>query len=96
MHLTKTIRLNGSVPRNESLEFVEANVFTKPEIPFAIVRYKLYGTLHAEGLRLDLDKQVFLDHLEETSQEAIAESAAPAIVRYLYHLETAGRRTAHS
>ena len=96
MHLTKTVRLNGSVPRNESLEFVEASLFTRPEIPFAIVRYKLHGDLQSEGLRLDLDKQVFLDHLQEASEEALAASAAPAIVEYLFQLETSGRRTAHT
>ena len=98
MYSTKTVRFNGSIPRNDAVDFVEAEIFTKPEIPFAIVRYRLNGKLQPEGLRLDLDKRVFLDHLEEASEEAVAASAAPAIVNHLFHLSVHGaasRRTAH-
>ena len=101
-YLTKTVRLNGSVPRNESLEFVEVELFTKPEIPFAIVKYKLQGALQTEGLRLDLDKQVFLDHLDSAAEEAVAATAASAIVEHLFQLTQKSRgravrtRSAHS
>ena len=35
------------------------------------------------GLRLDLDKQVFLDHFEDSRNEALASAAAPEIVGFL-------------
>ena len=49
--------------------FVAATVFDEPPVPFAIVNYKLAGKLQKKGLRMDLDKRVFLDHFDDAAFE---------------------------
>lgn len=49
-------------------------------MPFAIVRYADHGITQNDYLRLDLDKQIFLDHFEDEQREAVMRRAAPEIV----------------
>jgi hypothetical protein len=66
-----------------SLEFLRAEMSAKYDIPFALIRYALDGKEQESGLRLDLDKQVFLDHFENAEMEEAAQKAAPLIVEFL-------------
>ena len=51
--------------------------------PFVLVRYSLNKEEQKYGLRLDLDKKVFLDHLDDQEKEDILQAAAPKIVKFL-------------
>ncbi len=51
--------------------------------PLALIKYSLEGAVQEYGLRLDLDKRVFLDHFEDEERERTLRKAAPEIVRYL-------------
>jgi len=57
-----------------------------------LVQISIHGAEQEFGLRLDLQKQVFLDPLEESAvSESALERAAPDIVQFLYgvgHPET--------
>lgn len=41
--------------------FTHAEISTKYKSPLALIRYKIEGDMQNNGLRLDLDKKVFLD-----------------------------------
>lgn len=76
-----TIDLQGHIPGGASIEFLSVEMSVKPFIPIALIWYSLQGVKKDYGLRLDLDKGVFLDHFEDNKKkEEILEKAAPKIV----------------
>jgi len=80
----RSISLEGRIPKRKAITFLRAEINAKRRSPFALIHY-LYNRSEQEyGLRLDLDKRVFLDHPfpEEEENEALDE-AAPGIVEYL-------------
>ena len=67
-----------------SIEFLRAEVSKNYRLPFAIVRYSLSGSEQKDGLRLDLDKQVFLDRpFKDEAINKELDEAARDIVEYL-------------
>jgi hypothetical protein len=82
----QTIDLRGRIPIIASIEFLSAEVPVGPfRAPFAVVKYALNGEEQSLGLRLDLDKGVFLDHFERDHfKENILRHAAPQIVTAVY------------
>lgn len=48
--------------------------------PLVLIRYKTNGIMPRYGLRFDLDKRAFLDHLEDVGQDAFVGESAPRIV----------------
>ena len=84
MTQTDRVYLRGEVPGGESIEFVSVEVFVNPGGPIAIVQYSQDGLIPEFGLRLDMDKEVFLDHFPGAEQEEVAQRAARRIVEYLY------------
>jgi len=79
----RTINLKGHVAGGASIEFLRAEVPETHRLPFALIRYSLQGVEQEYGLRLDLDKRVFIDHFEDEEKEKTIESAAPKIVEFL-------------
>jgi hypothetical protein len=78
------VPLHGRVAGGNDIEFVEAELSTKYDVPFALVRYTLQGKKQKTGLRLDLDKQAFIDHFEgDPEREKTLVLAAPEIVKIL-------------
>lgn len=80
---TKRIELKA-IPSGQGLEFVEAELFLRPEIPFAIIFYSDNGIRQEDGMRMDLDKQIFLDHFEDQAREDTATAAAPVILDQIF------------
>lgn len=77
----RAIDLKGRVPSGASIEFLRAEVPVGQHYsPFALVRYTLKGIEQDLGLRLDMDKIVFLDHFEDEEKEDLIRKAAPKIV----------------
>jgi hypothetical protein len=80
-----TIPFNGKVSGGAGIEFKRAEVPQIEDPVFALIRYARNGNEPEIGLRLDLDKQVFLDHFEEGSpQERVLLDAAPRILQLVY------------
>lgn len=83
-----TIDLKKQIARKGDLEFLRAETSAKYRTPFVLVRYALMGAEQKEGLRLDLDKRAFLDHLEDSSLEAAvakeAQTIASLVGNYLH------------
>ena len=66
------------------LTFLRAEMSTRHLLPLALIRYALYGQEQEHGLRLDLEKQVFLDAIPEHDEmEGILQKAASEIAQYL-------------
>ena len=77
-----TIDLKDRVEGGESIEFLRAETSATMNTPFVIVWYALDGREQDLGLRLDLDKRVFLDQgvFDDTPRrETFVEHAAPLI-----------------
>lgn len=70
--LTKRLKPAGE------LVFLSAEWWSKSS-RFALVRYSYQYKEQEFGLRLDLDKRVFLDHLEDPKLDKIIESYAKII-----------------
>lgn len=76
------------------LSFLRAETSAKYRTPFVLVRYAINGIEQKEGLRLDLDKRAFLDHLEDPSLEAsvanfaVAEQIAELVGDFLNHRDS--------
>ena len=70
MTAVRVIPLEGTVPENESgsLEFLSIAV-SATATGLGVVQYKDEGKKQPLGLRIDLDKGVFLDHLDDESKE---------------------------
>jgi len=92
----RTINLKGHIPlpNDSAIEFLRAEMtLAQYHLPFALVRYALQGVEQEYGLRLDLDKRVFLDHFDDDEKlEQVAQNALPRIVEVvgdaLYPRET--------
>jgi hypothetical protein len=80
----RAIDLRGHIPGGAAIEFLRAEVPSgQYHGPFAVIHYALQGVEQDLGLRLDMDKQVFLDHFEDEEREEIIQKAAPEIVDFL-------------
>ncbi len=79
----RKVDLKGRIKGGAGIEFLFAEIPAVHLLPFAVVYYAEAGKPQALGLRLDLDKQVFLDHFTDAKKEKILHRAAPDIVAYL-------------
>lgn len=71
-------------PSRGGLQFVSLTLYRDPDIPLALVRYTLDGVEPPYGLRVDLDKQVFLDHFDDPDHESFARQTAPKLVELVF------------
>ncbi|MBI2595172.1 hypothetical protein HY388_00200 [Candidatus Daviesbacteria bacterium] len=78
------IDLAGQFPPEDDLQFLRA------ELPkgryryfLALVRYAHSGVESPMGVRIDLDKRVFLDDFNSPEIEKIAQKSAPALSSYI-------------
>ncbi len=74
------VELKGRVNGGASIEFLQAVTSGTFSTPFALVHYAIGGARQDYGLRLDMDKRAFLDHLDDPNQQRVIEYAAPVIV----------------
>jgi hypothetical protein len=76
----RAIDLKGQIPNGASIEFIRAEVaIGQYRSPFALVRYALQGVEQDLGLRLDMDKEAFIDHFDDDELESAIQNAAPKI-----------------
>lgn len=79
----RAIDLKGHIPlpNDAAIEFLRAELpLARLHSPFALIRYALRGVEQEYGLRLDLDKRVFLDHFDDEELEQVAQNAVLRIV----------------
>lgn len=85
MDKSRTIPLKETVPSSPSIVFLSAEV-PETQSPFAMVWYSLRGSRQEYALRLDMDKGVFLDHLEDKKDDEFVQKAAPEIIDRVSHV----------
>jgi len=79
----KTINLHD-VNFGSPLQFHRAEVPSGFRSPLALIKYSLIGEDKERGMRLDLDKQIFLSHpFKSTQLENALLEVAPKIAEYL-------------
>ena len=54
-----------------NIQFLRAEISSRSRSPFATVFYSIDGNEQEFFLRLDMDKQIFLDHFEDEREEII-------------------------
>lgn len=74
-----TGRIKKRVSKSASIEFIQAQMLEGRQSPFALVSYKQNGVMPRYGLRLDLHKQSFLDHFDDSEVDAASQEAAVEI-----------------
>ena len=79
----RKVDLKGRIKGGAGIEFLFAELPYAHPLPFAVVYYSEAGEQQLLGLRLDLDKQVFLDHFEDAKKEKVLHRAAPHLVTHL-------------
>ena len=77
----RSISLKGKVPSGKSIEFLRAEICETYRLPLARVLYSMRGL--ENGIRLDLDKKVFIDHMDDDQDEEFIQGVAPEIARVL-------------
>ncbi|HYM13687.1 MAG TPA: hypothetical protein VEU62_23310 [Bryobacterales bacterium] len=75
----RTIDFRDPIKGGALITFLRAEVRKGTRSPFAYVRYSVQGEEQSGGLRLDLDKRVFLDHFDDEKMEEAARNAAPKV-----------------
>jgi len=80
---SRIIDLNDSIPGDASIQFLRAEIPGGYWTPFALIRYSIEGVEPQYGLRLDLGKQVFIDHLEDEEKDGFLQKVAPKILKFL-------------
>ncbi len=76
-----SIDLKDRVPSGTAIQFLRVEMAADFVTPFALVRYAVFGQEPPNGLRLDMDKQIFLDGLPSEEKDAtLGEIAPPRIV----------------
>lgn len=71
-----TVDLRGKFPPTAGIEILRVEMANIPDPMFALIRYSLDGEFQDEGIRMDLGKQVFLDHFDEGEREKFMLSIA--------------------
>ena len=85
----RSIDLTNRVPSNQGIGFVRADMVADRYTRLAVVFYQNSKGENADarspryGLRLDLDKLVFLDHLDDDTQDKYVTEQAPEIARII-------------
>ena len=78
------IALPDEIKGGAGIEFLFAEVSKFfPAMPFAVVHYEENGKRAPLGLRLDLDKRVFLDHFDDKAKQEVLNRAAPEICAFV-------------
>ncbi len=83
MEKFRSVNLRNQIPRDANIEFTSVRVPNGYRSPLAVVEYEVAGLLQPYGLRLDIDKAVFVDHFDDFAQEAAAQTALPSIVEIM-------------
>lgn len=63
-----------------------ADVAAPQSLPLAVIRFSENGKMQPLGLRLDLDKKVFIDHLDEPKNDEFLSSIAKEVAYEIFRL----------
>jgi hypothetical protein len=78
-----TVPLKHRIAGEANIEILRAEMLAGVRSPLALIRYAEQGREVEFGLRLDIDKKVFLDHLLDDRQERLLTRIAPDVAAIL-------------
>jgi hypothetical protein len=90
MASTKKIEFEGRVEDVGTLHFLRAE-WQRDKSRFVLIRYAVDGREQPLGLRLDLDKRIFLDSLDNTEMDASVRERIPKILSIIGAARSRGR-----
>ena len=85
--------MKGQILVGGPIEFLSVDVPTDSRIPFAVVHYSIGGVKRRYGLRLDLDKEVFLDHIEDGEHDDAIKKVAWETAQLIRRKRAASKKT---
>ena len=85
----------ASTLRHAPIDLVCADVAAEEFVPLAVIRYSEDGKMQALGLRFDLDKRVFVDHLDYPTKDEFLNSIADDLAYEIYRLIPGHSAEAH-
>jgi hypothetical protein len=74
-----SIDLQSVIPPRGAIRFVRAELPRSPRPALVLVRYSRWGVEQATGLRLDLDKRVFIDQFDGNPEDRQAFESGTAL-----------------
>jgi hypothetical protein len=90
MTSTRRIEFEGRVEDVGTLRFLRAE-WQRDRSRFVLIRYAVDGHEQPFGLRLDLDKRVFLDSLDNPKVDASVQERIPKILSIVAAARSQGR-----
>jgi hypothetical protein len=90
MAVTKKIDFEDRVEDVGTLRFLRAE-WQRDRSRFVLIRYALDGREQPFGLRLDLDKRIFLDSLDNPNMDAAVRERIPKILSIVVAARSQGR-----
>lgn len=78
------IELKDQVPSQSGIQFLYAEVAAASTGPLAIVHYADEGNEQPLGLRLDMDKKVFIDRLDDREKDDAVSSGASIVASVIF------------
>jgi hypothetical protein len=84
MFSVKSISLRGRIPAGRHIRFLSVDVDQELRQALVCVQYAIDGVRQELGLRVDLDKRISLDSLEDAEHQAEAVRAVAALCTFLY------------
>lgn len=82
--MVKSIDLTGAVKNANDISFLRVEWWDDSS-RFVLVRYSRAGKEQEFGLRLDLDKKIFLDHFEDTDLDKKVQTLVEPIWSIVAH-----------
>src|ERR1700738_4094837 len=89
MALTKKIEFEGRVEDAGALHFLRAE-WQRDKSRFVLIRYAVNGQEQPLGLRLDLDKRIFLDSFDDSKFDASIRERIPKILSIIGVMRSKG------
>jgi hypothetical protein len=84
LQMQGVVNLKGKVPDADGVAFLRAE-WWDPSSRFVLVRYSYKDHEEELGLRLDLDKVVFLDHMPDPKLDAEVQKRVHSIWKIVAH-----------
>ncbi len=79
----KSLKFKGKIRGGSGIEFLSVEIPANRRLLFALVRYALDSQPQHLGLRLDMDKGVFIDRFENEAKDKVFQEAASEICDFL-------------
>ena len=89
MYEMKQVTIPDQLNAGDHIQFVALDLSVQPSLSLAVAYYAVDGQRQTHGLRLDLDKRIMLDSLEDIRLQDEAQQSAERFFRFMATEEAA-------